>query len=323
MISRISIAMTTYNGEKYIERQLESIIQQSRLPDECIISDDCSSDGTIGIIRTFIRKHCLSNWRLMCNDINMGYIENYRTALSYTTGDIVFLCDQDDIWLSNKIKDMVSIIENNKCIVALCSSFNIIDNKDQKIAQALKLWTTNNGLISRRIGEGKTVHFNYKAILHSNISPGCTAAFRRNVIQKYLSMDAAKLVPHDWALCVIAQGIGGLYFWNEPTILYRLHESNTLGVLARSNYIEDRCNVLIAQGNMLSEIAGYPIPEHYKRHATKSLAFHNHRVRALKRRSLATWVGGLFMLPRLSVKYYIGSYMMDCKFILFSREGVS
>ena len=99
----ISVAVTTYNGSKYIREQLSSIMHQIRCADEVIIVDDASTDDTPAIIKSFIEENGLENWRLIENKENLGFIKNYRKALSESTGDVICLCDQDDIWFEDKL----------------------------------------------------------------------------------------------------------------------------------------------------------------------------------------------------------------------------
>ena len=112
-MGKISVAMTTYNGEKYVTAQLYSVLNQSLKPDEVIICDDCSTDSTVSLINEFIEKNKLINFRLILNENNLGYIKNFRKAISLASGDIIFLCDQDAIWQEDKIKTMAELMENN------------------------------------------------------------------------------------------------------------------------------------------------------------------------------------------------------------------
>ena len=110
---KTSVAIATYNGEKYIIEQLESILYQTQAVDEVIICDDCSQDRTVHIIRDFIVQHELNcTWKLFVNDQNLGYCENFKKAIYLCTGDIVFFCDQDDIWVKNRVEVMAAAIHD-------------------------------------------------------------------------------------------------------------------------------------------------------------------------------------------------------------------
>ena len=97
----VSILMCTYNGEKYIKDQLESIYQQNLQPDEVWIIDDCSKDSTVSIIKSFITEHNLGNcWHCEKNKTNIGYASNFKNGITRVKGDIIFFSYQDDIWNS-------------------------------------------------------------------------------------------------------------------------------------------------------------------------------------------------------------------------------
>lgn len=112
----ISIVMTTYNGEKYILEQLHSLLQQNRKADEVIVLDDCSTDNTVEIVKNFIQANHLEHWRVCVNDKNVGWKQNFVNGFELASGDLVFPCDQDDIWLSDKLEIMEKLMEENQHI---------------------------------------------------------------------------------------------------------------------------------------------------------------------------------------------------------------
>lgn len=93
----VSIALCTYNGEKYIEEQLESLIHQTCQPDEIIICDDQSKDNTVNIAKSLLGSWP-GAWKVIINKKNLGYKKNFQKAISLCRGDIIFLSDQDDVW---------------------------------------------------------------------------------------------------------------------------------------------------------------------------------------------------------------------------------
>lgn len=121
---KVSVVIATYNGEKYILKQLESLYMQKRKPDEVIICDDMSWDSTVEVINKYIaRKHLEDCWHVYVNDKRLGYSDNFFNAVKKATGDYIFLCDQDDGWFENKIKEMTDIMDNNDDIGLLCSEY--------------------------------------------------------------------------------------------------------------------------------------------------------------------------------------------------------
>jgi len=105
---KISIALATYNGTRFLVEQLESFLAQTRPPDEIVISDDCSTDSTFELLKTF-RNRCSIPVVLMPGDRNEGHLRNFERALSRCTGDLVFLSDQDDWWDADKIEVVVNV----------------------------------------------------------------------------------------------------------------------------------------------------------------------------------------------------------------------
>ena len=109
---KISIAMATYNGARYLRAQLQSFVDQTRQPDELIIKDDCSTDGTETIVREF-GKTAPFKVEFHRNQQNLGYCGNFNAALMRATGDLVFLSDQDDVWFPEKIEHMIGVAERH------------------------------------------------------------------------------------------------------------------------------------------------------------------------------------------------------------------
>ena len=107
----ISVVMATYNGERFIVEQMESIRKQSLLPDEVLIFDDGSKDKTVETVEKYICDNQLKSWNIIKNKENKGYSSNFSDAMKAASGDIIFLSDQDDIWIDNKIENMVAIMK--------------------------------------------------------------------------------------------------------------------------------------------------------------------------------------------------------------------
>ena len=107
---RISIAMTTYNGSKYLKEQLDSFTKQTHLPDELVVTDDGSSDDTLEILENFAKKASFEVL-IFRNNTNLGYAMNFGHAIGLCTGDLIFLSDQDDIWFPEKIETVSRFVE--------------------------------------------------------------------------------------------------------------------------------------------------------------------------------------------------------------------
>lgn len=252
---KISVAMAVYNGMQYIEKQLDSIRLQFLLPDEVVICDDSSADGTADFIEQYIEKHSLFGWTLYRNEQNLGFKKNFLSALSKTDGDIIFLCDQDDIWHNEKTLKMSQIMEQNPNILSLSSSFEFIDENDNTIAEECSKNTSNHGLIGKKIHKGAISNISFKTVMHSNFSPGCTTVIRKELKESFCQ-NSNSVLPHDWELNLVAALNNGLYFYNEVMSDYRIHSSNTLGLHSaakeRIAVAEEKCaaaNSLCLYGN--------------------------------------------------------------------------
>lgn len=234
----ISVVMATYNGEKYIEKQLESILNQSLIPDEVIIRDDGSSDATVQLVKDFIQKNKLSTWNIEVNDKNLGYKKNFANLLSLAKGDYIFLSDQDDEWISDKIDKMVTILKDNKAIQALNGGVRLIDANSNKVE-----------IVNRKNVYNANFYFSKKTVVRlnkvplasliiSNVTPGCAMAITKELRDTFISSYEGTF-PHDWYLNMLAAYNGGCYFLNEEVISYRIHENNAssptaaMGILSK------------------------------------------------------------------------------------------
>ena len=229
-MNKISIAMTTYCGEKYILEQLTSLLNQTRKPDEVVIFDDCSKDRTAEVVSRFIKdNHLSNNWHFEVNEENKGFINNFAHAIERATGDIIFLCDQDDVWCDYKIQEMESLFDKHPDAMAINSRFAFVDANGDAIHVSENSKKTNHDLINRVILPNFCEKISCLEVVKSNISPGCTMAFRKELKAIYLSTSRL-LVPHDHELNILASIHGELYFYNKEMIKYRIHENNAIGL---------------------------------------------------------------------------------------------
>ena len=215
----ISVAMTTYNGERFIEEQLRSILSQSLPVDEIIICDDRSSDRTVEIINT------LKNGKIKViqNPQNVGYIENFYKAISLTQGDYIFLADQDDIWDKEKVKTSIEWIRKTNAM-AVCTNFSLIDANEKNIEDDSNL--SINPFI--RQFKGEIADITTIRLAFGNVAQGCTYCFTKSVKEIYLKIHNTEVI-HDLQILIIASCMGDVKFINEKLIKYRIHENNSIG----------------------------------------------------------------------------------------------
>lgn len=241
---KISVAMATYNGERFIGEQLLSLVNQIRQPDEVVIVDDCSTDKTVSIVKDFIEAHGLSKkWQIIVNQENVGYKKNFKKALSLVSGDIVFLCDQDDIWCEDKLESIAKLFSKNPKIMALNSSFFSINANGDTHEYQKNRGKNNYGLIDFMLKKPLT-KIPLPSVFHKNISPGCTLAVTKQLAKEYVE-NSECFLPHDHELNLLAAKKNGLWFYDAPLIKYRLHENNTIGFtvkeITRIDIAKDKC----------------------------------------------------------------------------------
>ena len=154
---KTSVAICTYNGEKYLREQLDSILKQSVSVDEIVICDDRSNDGTHGIIKQYCIKYP-NIIKSHINEVNLRSVKNFEKAISLCTNEIIFLSDQDDIWHLEKVKNFIKYFENHPKIDVLASNGFCIDD-NSKIHEKYSVWDVPHFLTERGVA------FNYHKII--------------------------------------------------------------------------------------------------------------------------------------------------------------
>ncbi|MCK0152859.1 glycosyltransferase family 2 protein [Alcanivorax sp. S6407] len=203
---KISIAMASYNGEKYIREQLESFLTQTRLPDELIITDDCSNDITEEIVNEFSSR---APFKVVFhkNKKNHGYCGNFNEALIRTTGDIVFLSDQDDVWFPEKIERMVSLAEKNPDKLLLMNDAVLTD-------------AHLNPLEVTRLDQFRSGGMNL-----DDFVMGCCCLIKREFLELALPIPE-EYHSHDHWLVKLADGMSSKMVVDTALQYYRRHENN-------------------------------------------------------------------------------------------------
>lgn len=203
----ISVCMATYNGEQYLEEQLKSILEQLSLNDEVIISDDGSTDRTLEIIADFSKEY--ENIHILAGP-QKGVVKNFENAIAHATGDVIFLSDQDDIWEADKVKTVLNLFQDPKCLVVVHDA-SIVDKEGNELKPSF---------FSHR---GSKPGMLKNLIKNSYI--GCCMAFRssmRNIILPF----PKNIEMHDWWIGLLSEMKGGSVFLEEKLIRYRRHGGN-------------------------------------------------------------------------------------------------
>jgi glycosyltransferase involved in cell wall biosynthesis len=218
-----SIAMCTYNGEKYIEEQLQSIIQQTMEPDEIIICDDCSQDNTVSIIKHTLEKWS-GKWQLIVNEKNLGYKKNFQKAITLCSGDIIYLSDQDDVWDLKKIEIMSQTFADYPNAVLVFHDASLVNEKLQLLFPSF--WNT------LEFQPETFLLKNYNILFKRNVLQGSACAFKKIVFEKAMPFPPGAV--HDEWLLLISITLGKVIPINNKLMQYR-QGHNVLGGLPEQN----------------------------------------------------------------------------------------
>ena len=214
--SAVSVALCTYNGERFLQEQLDSIAMQTRTPDEVVVGDDGSSDSTIDILERW-KQSVPFSVRIERNERNMGFAKNFEATLSRCTGDIVFLCDQDDVWLPNRVERMTQALEQDAAVGIVICGFDLIDQDGNPMSDEV------SRLYRMNYPDDTSVYYQEYALKHPSRG-GCMMAVRRSVIDKICPL------PDGWSHDVWLFSMAPLYFEIQtlPDVLmhFRRHGNN-------------------------------------------------------------------------------------------------
>lgn len=224
---KVSIAMATYNGAKFLPEQLQSFIDQTHQPDEVVITDDCSTDNTVKIIESFV-KRAPFKVKFLRNAENLGYAGNFNAALMQTTGDLVFLSDQDDVWFSNKIEYMINLAVEHPNYYVYMNDALLTDEK-------------LNSANLTKYGQLKSAGRSDEAFVM-----GCCCAIRRDYLDFILPIPTG-LKAHDNWLVEIAGGLRVKLIDSTVLQYYRRHGNNESQFLAnRLTKVSKISNLVLA-----------------------------------------------------------------------------
>lgn len=220
---KTSVAFCTYNGEKYIKEQLDSIFNQTLPVDEIIICDDRSTDATIAIIQEYQAKFP-SVISLFINEVNLRSVKNFEKAISLCTGDIIFLSDQDDCWLPNKVENYIHFFKENPTITTIASNGFCMDD-NSNVLDLYTIWDVPGFL------KQEQVPFEYFKLITQvgNFVTGAAMAFRKTIVPEILPFPTLKDYHHDEWIATIATGLNSFAFLEEKYFKYRVHSNQQVG----------------------------------------------------------------------------------------------
>lgn len=209
--------MTTYNGEKYLREQLDSLYSQTLLPDEIVVIDDCSTDSTTKILEEY---HINKGLIYIINEVNLGVNKNFEKAIKICQGEYIAICDQDDIWLPNKIEKSINKLkelEKNNLPSLVTSNRIDIDKRGNIIYRPKQ----------------KDDSDEYYASLFNHLMQGCTIFMNRKLLDYILPLPDKKEIMYDVFIGLTASMVGNKYNIDEPLMYYRRHENNVTGRIGK------------------------------------------------------------------------------------------
>lgn len=246
----LSVVMATYNGDAFIEAQLDSILRQTRLPDEIVISDDGSTDNTLAIVtRVKATAPASVSWQVVTHSSPLGVANNFRSAASLATGDLIALADQDDWWVPGKLRTLENTLVGKDALL-VHSDAELVDEAGNLLGMSV----TDSLRMTRGERRGLIAGRGLEQLVRRNLVTGHTVVMRRGVVELAGEIPAGWLHDEWWAL--IAAAHGRVVFCPEILGHYRQHTINQVGA-TRSGFAR------------LMERFGEPQDEFRARHRTR------------------------------------------------------
>jgi len=202
----ISVCISVYNGERYLKKQIVSILVQLNSDDEIILVDDFSTDSSLKIIEEIKDPRI----KVFSNNINIGVIKSFERAILIAKGEYIFLSDQDDIWMKDKVKTTVDLFKNSEAL-AIVSDANVIDINEEVTLVSFFRWKNSGpGLIRN---------------LYRNGFLGCCLSFRSEAVS-FITPFPKRIQMHDEWIGLTCSLAGTVSFLDKPLIQYRRHGGN-------------------------------------------------------------------------------------------------
>jgi len=237
---KLSVALCTYNGEKFLRQQLDSIAGQALLPDELVVCDDRSRDSTVSILEEF-SKQAPFPVHIFQNETNLGSTKNFERAISLCNGEIIALCDQDDVWKTHKLQRITDEFRVHPEAGYVFSDAELVNAQRQSLGK--RLWDS--------IGFHKEIRHNFvgdkqlRCFAKQHIVTGATMAFRASVGQMAMPFPTIGNFIHDGWIALVASAMGSYGVpIEEPLIEYRQHSRQQIGAPEAPQAIKKRKSLL-------------------------------------------------------------------------------
>jgi glycosyltransferase involved in cell wall biosynthesis len=220
------VALCTHNGAQYLREQLDSIAAQIRPPDELVVCDDCSTDETVGILKTFASTSRFAV-RVYRNQENLGSSKNFEKAITLCAGDVIALSDQDDVWRPDKLRHLEETFLEKPNVGMVFSDLEIVDENLQPLGY--RAW--QSVCLSPRRRRVVSKHSPLNILLKHNVVTGCALAFRAKWRDVILPIpDLGDGVLHDYWIALLMGALSAVVVIETPLVSYRQHSNQQLGL---------------------------------------------------------------------------------------------
>jgi glycosyltransferase involved in cell wall biosynthesis len=227
LLQTLSIALCTYNGSTFLREQLQSLAIQTLQPFEVVITDDCSTDDTISIIQEFSNR---LNIKIFANELPLKVTKNFEKAVSLCTGDIILMCDQDDIWHSEKLAKISQYFQDNPNKLAVFSDADLVNEQGKSLNKNFWSAVRFHEPQIQQFKDGKVVEL----LLAGNRTAGCMMAFRKELVEKIIPFPThIPLIIHDNWITIVVAMMDSLGIIEDKLISYRQHNFQQIGTRAK------------------------------------------------------------------------------------------
>lgn len=245
-MDRVNIIMATYQGEKYLREQLDSILQSEGVDYMISVFDDGSKDHTVNIVESYQSEHP-DKIQFVQNKKNLGHFGNFMQGVVGNPFDYLMFCDQDDVWKPDKILKTLACMKqqevkySKETPLVVFTDATIVDENLQMLTPSF-----------HQSGRLNTSNLDLAHMLMENKMMGCTMMLNQAMIQKVNELPTQARY-HDWWLALIAAACGHIEYLPEQTMLYRQHGDNVVGNLSFLDYVKNRLNNISKQKHAIQE----------------------------------------------------------------------
>lgn len=306
-----SVALCTYNAEKFLHEQLQSILNQTVSVNEIVVCDDNSTDTTLEILKGY-QQNYPSIFKIFKNLQQLGSIKNFEKAITLCTGDIIFLSDQDDVWLPNKVEVISETFANHSFVNCIATNGFIINEKSIVNNNVLTIWEVPKILKDHNI----SLNFFKSICCFNNFITGATMAFKRELINEITPFpNYKKLMHHDEWIALHSSYKKAFMFLNEKLIKYRVHSNQQVGGITYDNSFKRQQYFL----NIFDENSTSPII--YKR-KLKLLTKNYYKILEMKNENLVNqfFLDQILIVIKENYQFIDSNFKKEAPFLYYLRR---